>query len=128
MAAIEWNVAGEYTDILYHKAEGIAKITINRPEKMNALTAKMRVELTDAFSRAAEDARVVIMTGNGPGFCAGQDLGDVKSLDELDLERTLREEYEPLLRSIHDCPIPVIAAINGSAAGAGATSPEGQNG
>ncbi len=109
-----------FETITYDVADDVATIRLNRPEKMNALTAKMRVELGEAFARAADDARVVILTGNGPGFCAGQDLGDVKSLDDLDLERTLREEYEPMLQRIYDCPIPVIAAINGSAAGAGA--------
>ena len=109
-----------YETITYDISDDVAVIRLNRPDRMNALTALMRRELTDAFKSAPEQARVVILTGNGPGFCAGQDLGDVTSFDELDLENTLREEYEPMLQSIVDCPVPVIAAINGSAAGAGA--------
>ena len=67
-----------------------------------------------------KEARVVVITGSGSAFCSGQDLGDRKSVSQIDLERTLRDEYEPMLRSILDCPVPTIAAINGAAAGAGA--------
>ena len=109
-----------YQTITYDIANSVAIIRLNRPDKMNALTAEMRRELIEALTRAPEEARAVVITGNGPGFCAGQDLGDVKSLDELDLEQVLREEYEPLLERIRNCPVPTLAAINGSAAGAGA--------
>ncbi|MEM9138705.1 MAG: enoyl-CoA hydratase-related protein [Pseudomonadota bacterium] len=110
----------DYETIQYSVADAVATIRLNRPDRMNALSALMRRELIDAMTRAPEDARVVVLTGNGAGFCAGQDLGDVTSLDDLNLEQTLREEYEPLLQRIYDCPVPTIAAINGSAAGAGA--------
>ena len=109
-----------YETILYALAGGVATITLNRPDRMNALTGPMRRELLHALKRAPEEARAVVLTGAGKGFCAGQDLGDARSVAELDLETTLREEYEPLLRAIADAPVPVLAAVNGAAAGAGA--------
>ncbi len=87
---------------------------------MNALTAELRRELIDAMARVAETARVVVLTGAGRGFCAGQDLGDALVGESIDLETPLREEYEPLLHAIYNCPVPTIAAVNGAAAGAGA--------
>lgn len=109
-----------YQTILYDLADGQATITLNRPEVMNALNAQMRAELLDAMRRASAGARVVVLTGAGRAFCSGQDLGDRANVGDIDLERTLRDEYEPLLRAIADCPVPVIAAVNGAAAGAGA--------
>ena len=109
-----------YQTILFDLADGQATVTLNRPEVMNALNAQMRAELLDAMRRAAGTARVVVLTGAGRAFCSGQDLGDRANVGDIDLERTLRDEYEPLLRAIADCPVPVIAAVNGAAAGAGA--------
>jgi len=87
---------------------------------MNALNTQMRVELLEALRRAAGEARAIVLTGEGRAFCSGQDLaGDVGGA-EIDLERVLREEYEPMLNAIYDCPLPVISAVNGAAAGAGA--------
>ncbi|MEM0988167.1 MAG: enoyl-CoA hydratase-related protein [Pseudomonadota bacterium] len=100
--------------------DSVATIRLNRPDRMNALNAVMRRELIEALTLAPETARAVVLTGNGPGFCAGQDLGDVGSFADLDLERTLREEYEPLVKLVYDCPVPTICAVNGVAAGAGA--------
>ena len=65
-------------------------------------------------------ARVVVITGEGRAFSAGQDLGDTGNLNDLNLEKLLRDEYSPILRAIAEAPIPVIAAVNGVAAGAGA--------
>ena len=98
----------------------IATITLNRPEAMNGLDRRTRRELADAVTHTPGRARVLVLTGAGRGFCSGQDLGETGGPGELDLGRTLREEYEPMLRAIHDCPIPTIAAVNGPAAGAGA--------
>lgn len=109
-----------YETILYSVEDGVATLTMNRPERMNALNAAMRGELLDALARAATGARVIVLTGAGPAFCAGQDLGEARSIGELDLEQVLREEYEPLLARVHQCPVPVVAAVNGVAAGAGA--------
>ncbi|WP_380052681.1 enoyl-CoA hydratase-related protein [Falsihalocynthiibacter sp. SS001] len=100
--------------------DGISIITMNRPDVMNALNPLMRAELTHAIRDMGKQARVVVLTGNGRAFCAGQDLGDGVSAANADLERTLRDEYEPLLRVIYECPVPTIAAVNGAAAGAGA--------
>lgn len=110
----------EYETILCRAENGIATITLNRPDVMNGLNAQMRLDLTHAIRHAPETARVVVITGAGRGFCSGQDLGDGGNAASIDIERTLREEYEPMLRAIYDCPIPTIAAVNGPAAGAGA--------
>ena len=109
-----------YDTILYAVDAEVATITLNRPDVMNGLNAQMRHELIHALRRAPDEARVIVLTGAGRGFCSGQDLGDRHTLAGLDLERTLREEYEPMLRAIYDCPVPTIAAVNGPAAGAGA--------
>jgi 2-(1,2-epoxy-1,2-dihydrophenyl)acetyl-CoA isomerase len=98
----------------------IATISMNRPEVKNALNRQMRCEIADAFRRAPETARVVILTGTERAFCSGQDLADSGNAAALNIERTLREEYEPMLMAIYDCPVPTIAAVNGTAAGAGA--------
>jgi 2-(1,2-epoxy-1,2-dihydrophenyl)acetyl-CoA isomerase len=97
--------------------EGVAVLTLDRPEVMNALDVALRRELTAALR--AVDARCVVLTGAGRGFCAGQDLAEAGA--GLDAERVLAEEYVPLLRAIHECPAPVVAAVNGVAAGAGAS-------
>ena len=99
---------------------GIALLTLNRPDKMNAMNGRMRAEMLDAVRAAGRDARVLVMTGEGRAFCTGQDLGDSDDASKADLERTLRDEYQPLLEAIADCPVPTIAAVNGPAAGAGA--------
>jgi len=109
-----------YNTLLYAVAQNVATVTLNRPDKMNSLNGAMRAELMEALSRAPREARAVVLTGAGRGFCAGQDLGDTGKLADLNLERVLTEEYEPLLRLVYDCPVPVIAAVNGVAAGAGA--------
>ncbi len=109
-----------YETILYAVDDGIARITLNRPDVMNGLNATMRAEITHAVTRAGQEARVLVLTGAGRGFCSGQDLGDRKNAGDIDLERTLKEEYEPMLKAIYDCPIPTISAVNGAAAGAGA--------
>jgi 2-(1,2-epoxy-1,2-dihydrophenyl)acetyl-CoA isomerase len=108
-----------YETIRLTEENGVAVLTLARPDRMNALNAQMRAEILDAVRRAGADARVLVLTGEGRAFCAGQDLAD-RPLAELDLERTLREEYEPMLMAIYDCPVPTISAVNGAAAGAGA--------
>lgn len=100
------------------EAGGVVTIRLNRPEVMNALSSPMRIGLRAALE-GATGARAVVLTGSGRAFCSGQDLGD-GGIGPGDVERLLREEYEPILRAIVDCPCPVIAAVNGAAAGAGA--------
>jgi 2-(1,2-epoxy-1,2-dihydrophenyl)acetyl-CoA isomerase len=105
--------------------EAVATITLNRPQARNALTAEMKDELLAAVTEAAGDAgvRAVIITGAGGAFCAGQDLkehGEILSSGE-DLTSTVRKHYNPIVTTIMTMPKPVIAAIDGSAAGAGAS-------
>jgi 2-(1,2-epoxy-1,2-dihydrophenyl)acetyl-CoA isomerase len=109
-----------YETITYAETHNVGVITLNRPEVMNALSSQMRAELLHAVRQAGKSARVLVMTGAGRAFCSGQDLGDRPRIASIDLERTLRDEYEPLLRAIYDCPVPTISAVNGAAAGAGA--------
>jgi 2-(1,2-epoxy-1,2-dihydrophenyl)acetyl-CoA isomerase len=110
----------DYQTITFEIADDVAVITLDRADKMNALNAQMRAEIADAATEAGKTARVVVLTGAGRAFCSGQDLSDRANADDLDLERTLRDEYAPMLRAIFDCPVPTIAAVNGPAAGAGA--------
>lgn len=110
----------EYSTIRLKQDKGLAVITLNRPDLMNALNTQMRAELLHAFCEAPKAARAIVLTGAGRAFCSGQDLGDRGNAAQIDLERTLRDEYEPLLRAIYDCHVPTISAVNGAAAGAGA--------
>ena len=98
---------------------GICRITLNRPQVMNALNRELRAALTAALIRG-HSARVIVLTGAGRGFCSGQDLGDADGLDAAGFEATLNDEYVPMIRAITEAPVPVIAAVNGVAAGAGA--------
>jgi len=108
-----------FETILYAVTQGVAVITLNRPAVMNALSSRMRAEMLAAVHLAGTEARVLVLTGAGRAFCSGQDLADV-DVATVDLEAVLRNEYEPLLTAIATCPLPVIAAVNGAAAGAGA--------
>ena len=110
----------EYDTIELRESDDIAVLTLNRPDVMNALSTRMRAEILDAVRAAETTARVLVMTGAGRAFCSGQDLGDGRRVAQADLERTLRDEYEPMLMAIYDCAIPTVAAVNGAAAGAGA--------
>lgn len=110
----------DYQTIRLEIADGLGILTLNRPEKMNALNTQMRAEITFAMREAAGQARAIVLTGAGAAFCTGQDLGDTGSSGVPDMERTLRDEYNPMLEAIYDCPVPTIAAVNGPAAGAGA--------
>jgi 2-(1,2-epoxy-1,2-dihydrophenyl)acetyl-CoA isomerase len=102
-------------------ANGIARITLNRPDRLNSFTRAMHAELRDALADLGE-ARVVILTGAGRGFCAGQDLNDraVAPGEAVDLGETVEESWNPLIRTLASLPQPVIAGVNGVAAGAGA--------
>ncbi len=104
------------------KVEGpIARITLNRPDRLNSFTAAMHGELRDALA-SLDDARVVILTGAGRGFCAGQDLNDRAAApgETVDLGDTVEASWNPLIRTLTALPQPVIARVNGVAAGAGA--------
>ncbi len=109
-----------YTTIKLAIRDDVAILTLNRPDVMNALNTQMRAEIAHAVKEAGTTARVLVITGAGRAFCSGQDLGDRANAADIDLERTLRDEYLPMLKAIFDSPIPTIAAVNGAAAGAGA--------
>ena len=109
-----------FDTIRYETAEGVGVITLDRPERMNALNSAMRPEITRAVEEApGHGARALVITGAARAFCSGQDLSDA-ALGTGDLEQVLRDEYEPMLKAIAAAPLPVIAAVNGAAAGAGA--------
>ena len=111
-----------YQTILYVTDAGVARITLSRPERMNAFTQLMHEELRAAIAAVASDgSRVLVITGAGRGFCAGQDLNDraVAPGQAVDLGESVEKNYAPLVQSLRALPIPVIAAVNGVAAGAG---------
>lgn len=114
-----------YEQITMATADGVARIIMSRPEKLNALTATMSDELVDAFERAAaaDEVRCVILTGEGRGFCAGQDLTEFadayRSGQRPDIKAHLAKTYHRLIPTMAETPKPVVAAVNGVAAGAG---------
>ena len=110
----------EYKAITLEIANDVATLTLNRPALKNALNVQMRAEIVHAVRVAERGARVLVMGGAGDAFSSGQDLGDTGNLTSLDLERTLRDEYVPMLNAIANCKIPTISAVHGAAAGAGA--------
>jgi 2-(1,2-epoxy-1,2-dihydrophenyl)acetyl-CoA isomerase len=110
-----------YESISVTNADGVARVTLNRPDRLNSFTRAMHSELRDALGNLG-DARVVILTGAGRGFCAGQDLNDraVAPGEAVDLGATVEESWNPLIRTLAALAQPVIARVNGVAAGAGA--------
>ena len=114
-----------YETILFEPG-AVARITLNRPDRLNSFTAQMHAELRDALANLG-DARVVVLTGAGRGFCAGQDLNDraVAPGEAVDLGETVTQCWNPLVRTLTSLPQPVIARINGVAAGAGAIAVRG---
>ena len=110
-----------FETILLDQSDKVARITLNRPDRLNSFTRAMHAELQQALDEAA-DARVIILTGAGRGFCAGQDLNDraVAPGEPVDLGETVEASWNPLIRRLAATPQPVIARVNGVAAGAGA--------
>ncbi|MEO5764950.1 MAG: 2-(1,2-epoxy-1,2-dihydrophenyl)acetyl-CoA isomerase PaaG [Casimicrobiaceae bacterium] len=118
------NPAGEPA-ILLDVRDGAARITLNRPDRLNSFTAPMHGELRAALERVQADpsARVLLLTGAGRGFCAGQDLADravAPGAAPVDLGHSIETWYGPLVQTLRALPIPVVCAVNGVAAGAGA--------
>jgi 2-(1,2-epoxy-1,2-dihydrophenyl)acetyl-CoA isomerase len=110
-------------EVLTDEADGLTTITLNRPDKLNAATAGMLAELHDAIRDAAadDDVRAVLITGAGRGFCAGQDLADPAATGpSADLAKLLENWWNPIISMIREMPKPVVVAVNGVAAGAGA--------
>ncbi len=111
-----------FTTVSYHCENAAARITLNRPDRMNSFTQVMHEELRAALTLVQSDgARVLVITGAGRGFCAGQDLNDraVAPGQAVDLGDSVEKNYAPLVKAIRALPIPVLAAVNGVAAGAG---------
>ena len=108
-----------YNTILFEIKQHVAWITMNRPDKLNAFTFEMSKEMNDALKKAERDSdvRAIVITGAGRAFCSGQDIEDID--DDTDHAEFLRERYNPLIERIAKIEKPIIAAVNGVAAGAG---------
>jgi 2-(1,2-epoxy-1,2-dihydrophenyl)acetyl-CoA isomerase len=114
-----------YQTIEFETSEGVARLTLNRPERLNSFNTVMHSEVQDALAALRRDAsaRVLVLTGAGRGFCAGQDLGDrvvAPGAGPPDLGPSIENGYKPLILALRRLALPVIAAVNGVAAGAGA--------
>jgi 2-(1,2-epoxy-1,2-dihydrophenyl)acetyl-CoA isomerase len=113
--------------VTYAVSDGVATITLDRPDDMNSLDVATKVALRDVVTEAAEDAtvRCVVLTGSGRAFCVGQDLKEhiqiLRSSSSDELFRTVPEHYNPIVTALATMEKPVIAAVNGVAAGAGAS-------
>ena len=111
--------------ILLEIDQGVAQLTLNRPDNLNSFNVDMHEQMRKAISQVRKDSsvRVLVITGAGRGFCAGQDLSDrsvAPDQDAPDLGESLEKYYNPMMRSLRDLPMPVLCAVNGVAAGAGA--------
>jgi 2-(1,2-epoxy-1,2-dihydrophenyl)acetyl-CoA isomerase len=113
-----------YQCIIFEVADGIGRLTFNRPDRLNSFTAAMHGEVRDALGRLVpERARVLVLSGAGRAFCAGQDLNDravAPGGQPVDLGDSIERYYKPLVLALRALPMPVVAAVNGVAAGAGA--------
>ncbi|MCU0922837.1 MAG: 2-(1,2-epoxy-1,2-dihydrophenyl)acetyl-CoA isomerase PaaG [Burkholderiaceae bacterium] len=114
--------------ILFERTEGIARITLNRPDRLNSFNVEMHEALRDALAQVKADKslRVLVLTGAGRAFCAGQDLSDravAPGGEAVDLGASIDKYYGPLVLALRRLPMPVICAVNGVAAGAGANLP-----
>jgi 2-(1,2-epoxy-1,2-dihydrophenyl)acetyl-CoA isomerase len=111
-----------YVTILFDVAGGVARLTFNRPDRLNSFTTQMHGEVADALSQVenTDSVRVLLITGAGRGFCAGQDLSDPAVSPKADLGDTLETLYNPFIRRLARLEKPVVCAVNGVAAGAGA--------
>src|SRR3989441_6879538 len=114
-----------YENILFESEGGIARMTLNRPERLNSFNDAMHTEVRDALARVKADTslRVLLLTGSGRAFCAGQDLGDravAPGAEPVDLGASIERNYRPLVLALRHLPLPVVCAVNGVAAGAGA--------
>ena len=111
--------------ILYEARDGVARLTLNRPDRLNSFNDAMHAEVRDALAALRDDAsvRVLLLTGAGRGFCAGQDLGDravAPGGAAVDLGASIERNYRPLVLALRSLHVPTVCAVNGVAAGAGA--------
>jgi 2-(1,2-epoxy-1,2-dihydrophenyl)acetyl-CoA isomerase len=115
--------AGAYSALRYDVEDAVATITLDRPEALNALTVPLKTELLAAFRAVGRDRsiRAVVLTGAGRAFCAGQDLKERLEPDAAPLAVELRERYNPIIAAMRALDQPIVGAINGVAAGAGAS-------
>src|SRR5881296_2716788 len=114
-----------YETIRFAIEDGVARLTLHRPDKLNSFNVAMHREVRDALERleADEHARVLVLTGAGRGFCAGQDLADravAPGAAPVDLGASIEKNYRPLVLALRNLALPVVCAVNGVAAGAGA--------
>jgi 2-(1,2-epoxy-1,2-dihydrophenyl)acetyl-CoA isomerase len=112
-----------FETVRYDAADGIATLVLDRPDALNSLTVGLKTELLAALRRAARDdqVRALVLTGAGRAFCAGQDLRERLEPDALPLAAEIRARYNPLILAMANLPKPIVGAINGVAAGAGAS-------
>lgn len=109
----------EDESVRLHVSEGLAELVLNRPQQLNAMTAAMAVQITDAVDRAvAQDARVLLVTAEGRGFSAGRDISDAKPGTE-DGGQVLAAVFNPMVRKVADLPFPTVAAVQGACLGTG---------
>lgn len=110
------------SSVLFAIQNGVGVLTLNRPEKFNSFTREMALLLQDILDECANnsDVRSILLTGAGKAFCAGQDLAELTSNNPPGFEQILSEHYNPIVSRIREMPKPVVAAVNGVAAGAGA--------
>ena len=108
-----------FETVKYEVAKGVAWISLNRPDKLNAFTEQLNKEVQQSIKQASRDkeVRCLVITGEGRAFCSGQDLQGVN--EDMDHGEVLRRFYNPMVLELHKCKKPVIAAVNGVAAGAG---------
>jgi len=110
-------------NILFEIKEGIATITLNRPKVFNSFNREMALEVQSALDQCASNkkVRVILLTANGRAFCAGQDMQEIKQFEKgLSFKQILSEHYNPIIQRIRSIEKPVLCAVNGVAAGAGA--------
>jgi len=110
-----------YNSLLYHLQEGVCTVTFNRPDFYNAFNDEISYEFQSALKTAAKDdaVRVIVITGAGKAFCSGQDLKSARAADERMFYNSLEKRYNPIIRAMRSLPKPIIAKLNGVAAGAG---------
>ena len=110
-----------YTCLSYTLENGVCTITFNRPDVYNAFNNELSFEMQDALKKATKDenVRVVVITGAGKAFCSGQDLKAASGVPNRDLSESLEKRYNPIIRLMRNMPKPIIARVNGVAAGAG---------
>ena len=112
----------QFSTITYQQDGAVAIVTMNRPDKMNALSRELMTDMQNGFRHALDNGktRAILLTANGRGFCAGADLGASRS-EGTDIDAGMRDYFNPTLQMVAELPLPVVVAVNGAAAGAGSS-------